>query len=305
MPYTESIPAVEAQGENLARETVCIAVSFGLIGNSRKVATSAVEVDTDKRLIKVHKTLLESKELDAIRKADGELRRYLYDICLPFDIGIYLLPVKLVETVDAKLREYQGDRETLVENFLSAYPKLCKLAAENLRSLYNPKDYPIESIVRSKFNFNWRLISFGTPEALKGISMAMFDAEREKAQKRMESAAEEITAVMRQTLADLVSHLRDRLTPGEDGKPKILRDTAVTNLTDFLKTFDLRNVTNDQELAETVSKCRKILGNVPDMEVLRNVSSLRSKVASDMTAVSAELDKLVTEKPSRKFRLDD
>lgn len=298
-------PEVTTQGANLARETVCIAVSFGLLGNSRKVANSAVEVDADKNLIKVSKTLLESKELDAIRKADGELRRYLYDMCLPFDIGIYLLPVKLIPMVDTKLREYQAARTGLVETFIAAYASLCQTASENLRSLYNPRDYPSESIVRSKFSFQWRYISFGTPEALKAISEGMFESEREKAAQRMEEASSEITAVMRSTMAELVSHLRDRLTPGADGKAKILRDTAVTNLTDFLKTFDLRNVTNDEQLAQAVASCKRILSDVPDMDVLRNVASYRSKVQADMSAVSAELDKLVAEKPSRKFRLGE
>ena len=73
-------PEVETQGANLARETVCIAVSFGLLGNSRKVANSAVEVDADKNLIKVSKTLLESKELDAIRKAVITAPRHAADL---------------------------------------------------------------------------------------------------------------------------------------------------------------------------------------------------------------------------------
>jgi hypothetical protein len=302
---TATMPtAIESQGENLARETVCVTVSFGLLGNSRKVSNSAVEVDADKSLIKVHKTLLESKELDAIRKADGELRRYLYDICLPFDVGIYLLPVKLIQTVDTKLRTYQMERETLVDTFMTAYPRLCETAAVQLRGLFNPRDYPSERIVRSKFDFEWRYVSFGTPDALRGISSGLFNEERDKAARRMEQASDEITAVMRATMAELVSHLRDRLTPGADGKAKILRDTAVTNLTEFLGTFSLRNVTNDADLARTVADCSRILSGL-DMEVLRNVSSFRSKVQADMTAVSQELDKLVSEKPSRKFRLDD
>ena len=300
-----TMPEIQSQGENLARETVCISVSFGLLGNSRKVSNSAVEVDADKSLIKVHKTLLDSPELDAIRKADGELRRYLYDICLPFDVGIYLLPIKLIQTVEFKLRDYLGDRETLVENFLSAYPRLCQTAAVNLRGLYNAKDYPSESAVRAKFFFEWRYIEFGTPGALKSISESMFQAEQDKAAKRWEDANEEITAVMRATLAELVSHLRDRLTPNSDGKPKILRESAVSNLTEFLKTFDLRNVTNDRELASLVSQCRQILSGIPSADALRNLDYLRDRVQRDMSAVSAELDKLVQDKPSRKFRLDE
>ena len=37
------------------------------------------------------KTLLYSPELQAIRTLDGDVRRFLYDTCLPFDVGSHLL----------------------------------------------------------------------------------------------------------------------------------------------------------------------------------------------------------------------
>lgn len=305
---TATLPEIEVNsaGENLAQKTVCVTVSFGILGNSRKVSNSAVEVDADKSLIKVSKTLLDSPELDAIRKADGEIRRYLYNLCLPFEVGIYLLPNPLITTVETELRKYRGKRERMIEKFLEAYPRLCRKASEELRSLYNPKDYPSDAVVRSKFYFDWSYISFGTPEALRQISREMFETEREKAAQKMEQASEEITAVMRASLAQLVSHLRERLTPGEDGKAKILRDSAVTNLSDFLKFFELRNVTGDQELADLATQAKAVLRSFDsDPEVLRNITTLRERVQKEMTAVSAELDKLVTAKPSRKFRFDD
>lgn len=306
MTVTATMPETENRGRNLASETVCISVTFGLLGNSRKVATSAVEIDADKTLIKVQKTLLDSKELDSIRKADGELRRYLYDICLPFDVGIYLLPIGLIQTVDRRLLEYRTQRETLVEDFLAAYNDLCRDAATRLRTLYNPRDYPAASAVKDKFSFDWRYISFGTPDALKAISDEMFESERLKAEQRMEQAADEVTAVMRATLAELVSHLRDRLTPSSDGKQKILRDSAVTNILDFLKTFDLRNVTGDAALAELAQQCRRILQPIGrDVDIIRNVDSIRSGIRADMTAIASQLDSLVQEKPSRKFRFED
>ena len=78
-------------------------------------------MDADKALILVSKRLLASPELQAIRTLDGELRRYLYDTCLPFEVGIHLLPLGLLETVDEKLREFREKRSVLVEVFLDAY----------------------------------------------------------------------------------------------------------------------------------------------------------------------------------------
>jgi hypothetical protein len=295
---------VKDAGMNLAKETVCVTVSFGLLGNSRKVSNSAVEVDADKALIRVHKTLLDSPELDAIRKADGEMRRRLYDLCLPFDVGIYLLPNKLIAQVVADLRAFKAKRAILVERFISAYESLRNDARIRLRSLYNSRDYPAPEVVRSKFYCEWEFISFGTPDSLESISKELFEEEKQKAANKFQNAAEEITAVMRQTLAELVSHLREKLEPSPDGKQKIIRETAVTNLTEFLKTFDLRNVTNDTELADLATKCRSLLsGRSADM--FRESDNLRRSVASDLAGIKTELDKLVTEKPSRKFRFEE
>jgi hypothetical protein len=304
MSALETMPNIQDAGLDLASKTVCITVNMGVMGNSRQISNSAVEVEADKDRIKVHKKLLDSPELAAITKANNELRRYLYDVCLPFDLGVYLLPLGLVETVENRLQSFRRDWERLVSRFLEQYPRLCREASIALRGLYNPGDYPDVAEVRSRFSLSWRYISFGTPESLKTISDKMFQEERQKASDRMREASEEITAVMRASLLELTSHLRDRLTPGQDGKPKILRDSAITNLSEFLSTFDLRNVTGDSELSAIAAKCRETISGISP-ELLRNVSRYREQVQSDMSTISSELGKLVSDKPSRKFRGDD
>ena len=99
------------------------------------------------------KNLLDSPELQAIRSLDGDVRRYLYDTCLPFEVGIHLLPLGLLETVDEKLHEFTEKRSVLVAVFLAAYPRLCQEAAGRLRTLHNPADYPPVEEVRSRFTF--------------------------------------------------------------------------------------------------------------------------------------------------------
>src|SRR5712691_11769465 len=91
MPLIE----VQSMGQDLAQRTVCVKVRLGRLGNTRKVSTSQVEVDTDKSLIRVSKHLIDSKELRTIANFDGEIRRYLYDTCLPFEAGLLLCPLAL------------------------------------------------------------------------------------------------------------------------------------------------------------------------------------------------------------------
>ena len=294
---------LETPGEDLARKTVFVKLRLGALGNSRKVSSAQVEVDADKNLIRVTKTLLDSPELQAIRTLDGEVRHFLYDMSLPFEVGIHLLPLGLVEGVDEKLREFKGKRGELVESFLNAYPRLCQEAAGRLRTLYNPADYPPVDEVRSHFTFNWQYVSYGVPDQLREISAQIFHEEREKAVVTMSEACSEIQQVMRASLLELVGHLRDRLADREDGKPERLRESTVQKLRDFLGTFDLRNVVNDQELKEQVERARALLvGTTTD--AIRNTTELRSRVRGGMADIADRLGTMVSDRVGRKFRFE-
>ena len=287
----------------LADNTVLLKVSFGLFGNIRKVPTSQVEVDANKSYINVSKKLLESKELDAVKRADGEMRRWLYDMCLQSpDAGILFCPVAAIERIQEKLLEYSEERQDLVDAFLSAYSELRENAQIALRSLFNPMNYPPLKTVENEFTFHWRYITFGVPGQLAEINSQLFEEEKEKAARQMQDAATEIQQLMRATLAEMVNHLRDRLTD-ENGKPKRLHETAVTKMREFFETFSFRNVTDDRELAEQVSKAKELLTGV-SIEALRTTDSLRANLRDSLAEVSAQLDTMISDKPSRKFRDD-
>jgi len=49
-------------------------------------------------------------------------------------------------------------------------------------------------------------------------------------------------------MAELVTHMRDRLKEGPDGKPLKFKESTVSKLVEFLDIFEFRNVTDDSEL---------------------------------------------------------
>ena len=289
----------------LIDKTVFLKTRFGAIGNARKVSGSEVlKTDAEVSLLKVSKTLLNSSELDAIKKEDGKLRAWLYNTCLPFDMGIMLLPIGLIETAESKMKAYKVGRASLVEKFIAAYPGLCAEAAQQLGSLYDATEYPTVDEIRKRYTFDWQYTTFGVPGQLKNISSALFEAEQQKAAATMQAATEEITSLMRETLLKLVSHLQARLSPGDAGKPKILRESAVDNLTQFLNTFDMRNVTNDADLASQVAKARALIGGHDAMS-FRNSDVLKTQVLAGLDSIMDSLSEMVEEKPGRRFRDDE
>ncbi|HEX5481706.1 MAG TPA: DUF3150 domain-containing protein [Terriglobia bacterium] len=295
---------LQTPGDDLARKTVFVKLRLGLLGNSRKVSPAQVEVDADKASIHVSKSLLNSCELEAIRRLDGEMRRYLYGVCLPFEPGIHLLPIPLIETVDSRLREFQGKRQELVEVFLAAYPRLCEEAASRLRTLYNPLDYAAVEEVRSAFSCSWQYVSYGVPDQLRAVSERMFQEERDKAADRMAEAYTEVRQVLREAMAELVAHLRDRLADQPDGTPQRVRESTVQKLREFLDTFDFRNVTNDQELKDQVERARGLLAGTTT-DAIRNTAELRVRVRDGMANIAGRLETMVSDRVGRKFRLDE
>ena len=189
---TYAMPFLEIQdaGQDLARRTVCIKIQRSRLGNSKKVNSSQVEVDTDKTMINVSKRLFTSREYAAIRNFDGEVTRYLESTCLPFERGIHLCPLPLLKQVELKMREFADQRVDLVEAFVAVYPELCQHAPGQLRALHNPLDYPPVEEVRAAFDFSWRYVSFGVPDQLREISSEIWDQEREKTAKTHDGCGE-------------------------------------------------------------------------------------------------------------------
>lgn len=290
---------------SLIETTVFLRAKFGTIGNSKKVKGGDVlSTDADQNLLRVSKQLLDSKELQAINKADTAMRIWLKNICLPYDVGMYLLPMKLVQLTKAKFEEFKTERKGLVEEFIKVYPELRDNAAKHLGSLYNAMDYPDPVEVASKFFFHYQFVSLGVPGQLKTISEELFKEEQEKAEKVMQGAVEEITALMRQTLLTQITHLQERLEPTADGKVKILHESAIKNVQEFLSTFELRNVTGDKDLAALVEQTRSLLDGT-SATAIRSSDEFRAKILSGIDGITSSLSELVQDKPGRLFREDD
>jgi hypothetical protein len=295
---------VEGQDQSLSRSTVILQIKFGLLGDSRKVSSSQVEVDTDKQLLRIAKKILVSAEFEAIRQLDRKAKKYLEGVCVPFETGTRFVALLLIEEVDRKLHEFAAERADLVERFLDIYPALCESMSERLRVLHNPTDYPPVDIVKARFYFTWRYLSYGVPGQLKTISGRIWQEEREKAAEHFAEAQTEAQTLLRESMAELVSHMVERLETSDNGKPKVFKKSTVANLSEFLATFDFRNIANDSELKGQVDKARALLAGVTAEEI-RNTADLRFRLKAGMSEIAAKLDTMMVAMPRRKFRLED
>lgn len=291
-------------GGSIAEKAVCLSLTLRRPGVRRKLRHEKVEVDGEAEarqdLLHVGKDILDSEELKAVAQFDSETRAFITKRCLPslFKGGVYLLPVPLVDEVDETLRARIPERDALAEAFLAAYPRLVEKARTDLRSHFDEENYPDVDRVRALFGMGYRYFTFATPSTLKGVSKAIFAREAEKTARWWQDAREEAQQVLRAATAELVDHLVDRLSVGPDGKKKVFQNTLVTNLDEFIGTFDARNVADDGELKALVERMRGLVKG-QDATSLRSDDGVREKVRAGFEEVKQALDAMVVDKPSR------
>ena len=101
--------------------------------------------------------------------------------------------------------------------------------------MYDDRDYP-ESLF-GLFDVEWDFPAFEPPDYLRQLSPELYRQECQRVQARFDEAVRLAEEAFLSELAKLVSHLTDRLSGSEDGKPKIFRDSAVDNLRGFFERF--------------------------------------------------------------------
>ena len=286
----------------LDEKSVLLVVTFSRLGIRRKVSTAEIEVDADKSMLRVNKRLFDCAEYDAIRTHDGKTMHVLKTRALPsfFKEGVYRVPNELVSEVEAYLTERAAGRAKLVQDFAKVYPQRVKEAFDALRSLGDKSEYLSTEAAIAEFSLTWRYLSFSTPSVLKAINKDLFQHEREKFAASLKQAEDEIKAVLRASMSQLVKRMVTQLTPSADGKKKKIYDSLTGNMEDFLNTFNVRNLANDHDLNKLVTQARGILKGV-NSDVLREADGVRASVLSDFAKMEKTLDKMVVEKPSRHF----
>lgn len=293
-----------ASAQEMAGRTLVFILTFRGIGNRRKVDTSNITIDADKEWIGVSKKLIDAPQLKAISSLDGEARRYAESLALPSTIkkGVYLMPTSLVEQVDEKLASYVTRRKVLVNELIVGYAELISEAKTRLKNLFNQSDYPTPDFLKNAFQLNWRFVSVNPPDRTMA-SEKIFAKEMQKAEAEWAKTREMIQQALRANLAEMVDHLSQKLA-STDGKKKVFKENSIAKLTDFLGTFDARNITNDVQLKVLVDKAKLLLRDT-DAETLRNDEDIRDYVAGGFESIKKALEPMIINKPIRAIHLEE
>ena len=218
-------------------------------------------------------------------------------ISLPFpEPGIRLVKQDDVDSIDSQMRTLKDELGHAVAELDQHYWELKSAARDRLGRLYNESDYPVT--LSGLFDMTWDWPSAEPPPYLRQLSPSLYREECQRVQARFDEAVRLAEAAFVEELSKLVSHLTERLSGTDDGRPKIFRDSAVENLTAFFRRFRDLNIGSSEQLDELVEQAQGIVRGVQPQQ-LRDDGTLRQQIATQLSGVQSVLDGLLVDRPRR------
>jgi hypothetical protein len=222
---------------------------------------------------------------------------YFKGVSLPYpEAGIRLVRQDEIERIDAQMTTCREELEGAVDLLDRQFTELKLAARRRLGSLYSEADYPIS--LRNFFAISWDFPSLEAPAYLQQLSPQLYEEECRRVHERFDEAVRLAEETFTSELARLVSHLTERLSGQEDGKPKVFRDSAIENLAEFFARFRSLNVRSSEQLDGLVADAQRIIRGIEPQE-LRDNTSLRQHVATEMSRVESLLEGLLVDRPRR------
>ncbi len=218
-------------------------------------------------------------------------------ISLPYpESGIRLIRQDDISAFTVHLTSLKVELDEAVILLDERYDELKSAARRRLGSLFNAGDYP--ATLRGWFDVSYDFPSVEPPEYLRQLSPQLYQQEASRVAARFDEAVQLAEQAFTEELSKLVSHLTERLSGTDDGKPKVFRDSVVENLREFFDRFRHLNIHSDEQLDDLVVQAQRVIRGVEPQQ-LRDNQAVRQQVVLQLSGVQSVLDGLLVDRPRR------
>ena len=301
-PQTE--PSVSTASQRLRTTMAAARLSFTWLGVRKSLTITQKNQAADSfgaegKFLSAGKKLLDTshpafKSVTAVR---GRAIAYWKGVSLPYpEPGIRLIRQSDIQDFDQRLADFRDELDEAVTDLDRHFDELRAAARERLGELFNPSDYP--SSLLGMFAIEHDFPSVEPPQYLQQLSPALYEQECQRMQLRFDEAVQLAEQAFLEEISKLVEHASERLSGQTDGRPKVFRDSAITNLTEFFERFRTLNVRSNEQLDALIDRAQQIVGGIKPQQ-LRDHTSLRQQVATQLAGVQSSLDGLLIDRPRR------
>jgi hypothetical protein len=233
----------------------------------------------------------------AVTAVRGRIASYWRGVSLPYpEPGIRLIRQDDIGAFNVQMTTLRQGLEDAVCELNRHFAELVAAARQRLGTLFNPADYP--DSLNGLFAVTWEFPSVEPPDYLRQLSPELYRQESQRVTARFNEAVQLAEQAFTEELSGLISHLTERLSGHDDGRPKIFRDSVVENLTEFFERFLHLNIGSSQELDNLVAGAQRVVRGVAPQD-LRDSRNLRQHISTQLAGVQSVLDGLLVDRPRR------
>ena len=298
--------AAITSADRLRHSFSAMRVSFCWLGTRKSLSSdqrqqAASQFGAEQKFISAGKKLIDTSHpaMLAVNQLRRQMTEYWKGCSLPFpEPGIRLVRQADLEQVNGQMELFKQQLAVAVSHLQNAYYEIKDQARERLGSLYCESDYPASFL--GLFEVSWDFPNVEPPDYLRQLQPEIYEQECCRIRTQFEEAVQLAEQSFVEELSALVSHLSERLSGNDDGKPKVFRDSAIENLTEFFERFRRLNVSSSSELDELVDRARGVVCGVHP-HTLRSDQSVRQQVATQLSGVQSVLDGLMVDRPRRRL----
>ena len=301
------LQSASAASDRLRAAMAAARLSFNWLGVRKSLSSSQKDQAADSfgaegKYLSAGKKLLDTSHpaFKAVTAVRSQAVAYWKGISLPFpEPGIRLIPQGSIDEFNERMSSFRDDLDEAVLELNEHYGELRQAARERLGDLFDSSDYPTTLV--GMFAIEHDFPSVEPPPYLRQLSPELYQQECQRVQSRFDEAVQLAEQAFIEELARLVDHLSERLSGSADGKPKVFRDSAVTNMAEFFERFRSLNVRSNEQLDELVGNAQRVVSGVEPQD-LRDSQTLRQTLSTQMAAVQAGLDQLLVDRPRRNIQ---
>jgi len=304
-PDPRSLSAASVSpAEYLRGITAAVRVAFTWFGTRKSLspeqkAEAADAFGAEGNYLSAAKKLLDTKHaaFRALTSVRHQILCYWRGNSLPYpEPGIRLIRQDDVTSFNMHMTTSKAELDEAIDCLNSHYAELKSAARNQLGRLYNSTDYP-ESLI-GLFDVSWDFPSVEPPSYLQHLSPELYRRESERVAARFDDAVRLAEETFLAELDRLVSHLTERLSGQEDGRPKVFRDSAIENLTEFFNRFRRLNIRSNEQLDQLVNQVQQTIQGI-EPQTLRMDQPLRQRMATQLASVQSMVDGLLVDRPRR------
>jgi len=253
--------------------------------------------------VSARKSLLPgATELDDIIKHSAAMRTWWNQVSAPwFDNGMRIYGIAGHFDIQTAFGDMARHRDQLIETFMDKYAELRELARFDLNDLFNDTDYPLPSVIRSKFTCAFEVMPLPDTadfRVIEGISEDEINRLMAQAEASAEARVAEASRTAVERLHTAVKTMAERLagyTKAEDDDVKGARfyDSWVGNVQEMASLIPQLNITGDPALAALAKEAAEIAKDEPGK--YRADKTLRDSATERAQSIASRLATLFTD----------